>query len=315
MGELLVRLLAFQRLGHALKDRWCIFDILLVVLLVFETWILGTVAAVSGVSITGRGLKLMNVFRVLRLLRVLRLARVLQFVPELMVIVRGLGIALRAIIVVLSLLAIIIFVGAIIFRGMLEQSTLGTNRFSTVPSAMGTLMLDCTLSGARGTHLIREAYRESIWYAGMLLFFVLLANVTIMGVLAGLLVQTVKTVAEVEKEEKSVKDLISTMEELWRWVLQHDTDNSGTIDEREFNRLLAIKETALIFSTMGVDVEGMVNVSGFIFDQHGGHMGRRDFLNMVLDLRGGKKATVKDHMETRKFVKGELNRALHARGN
>merc|ERR550532_1504350 len=108
----------------------------------------------------------------------------------------------------------------------MDGTDIGKKRFPNVPNAMGTLMLDCTLSGSRGTPLIREAYKESFLYAGMVLCFVLLSNVTMMGVLAGLLVQTVKTVAETEKEAKTLKDLFRTMEALWKWALQHDKDNS-----------------------------------------------------------------------------------------
>merc|ERR1719362_2394920 len=223
-----------------------------------------------------------------------------------MVIVRGIGIALRAIAIVLMLLTGIIYVGAIVFRGLLEGTALGTIWFRDVPTAMGTLMLDCTLSGSRGTHLIREAYKESAAFAGLLLAFVLLSNVTMMGVLAGLLVQTVKTVAEAEKEEKTLKDLVSTMDTLWAWALKHDEDKSGTIDEMEFRNMIGFKETAKILRRMNVDVEGLVSVASFVFQQHEGKLDKKNFMNMVLDLRGSQKATVKDHMESRKHLHAEL---------
>ena len=47
----------------------------------------------------------------------------------------------------------------------------------------------------------------------VLFIFVLIANITCMGVLSGLLVQTVKTVAECEKEEKEVKVRLFMLEE------------------------------------------------------------------------------------------------------
>eukprot|EP00419_Tripos_fusus_P038430 CAMPEP_0172785780 /NCGR_PEP_ID=MMETSP1074-20121228/205620_1 /TAXON_ID=2916 /ORGANISM="Ceratium fusus, Strain PA161109" /LENGTH=345 /DNA_ID=CAMNT_0013622793 /DNA_START=44 /DNA_END=1079 /DNA_ORIENTATION=- len=97
LAELLVRLFAFQLVRDSLRDRWIVFDVVLVVLYVFETWILGITAAVVDRTLTGGGFKLIVIFRVLRLLRVLRLARVLQHLPELMVIIHGLSRALRAI--------------------------------------------------------------------------------------------------------------------------------------------------------------------------------------------------------------------------
>jgi len=148
-------------------------------------------------------------------LRVLRLVRILRHVPQLMVIVRGLGIALRAVGCVLILLLTIIYAGAIVCRGLFEGSEFGKEWFPSVLTSMGTLMLECTLSGSRGTELMREAYAEHPFNAFLLLLFVLLANVTMMGILAGILVQTVRTVAEVEREEKTVRELVKTIKELW----------------------------------------------------------------------------------------------------
>jgi len=277
--------------------------------LIFETWILGTISAVSGSDFTRGHLKTVVVFRVLRtlrLLRILRLVRILQHLPQLMVIVRGLGIALRAVACVLFLLLTIIYVGAILARGLFEGSSFGDEWFPSVTASMGTLMLECTLSGSRGTGLMREAYAEHPLYAVLLLLFVLLANVTMMGILAGILVQTVRTVAEAEREEKTVKELVKRMENLWNVVQHHDTDSDGKISASEFNALVSERDTARIMQTMDVDVEGLLNVSGFVFEQKKGRLGRQDFMTMVLDLRGCKKSTVKDHMETRKFIHSQV---------
>jgi len=301
LAECMTRLMAFQKLREALRDRWTVFDIALVVLLILETWILGTAAAVSHTTLGGSGFKFVVIFRVLRLLRVLRLARVLQHLPELMVIIRGLGRAMRAIIVVLVLLGIVIYVGAITCKAAMKDTAIGEEWFSTVPASMGTLMLDCTLSGSRGTALMREAWDVHPIYGFLILLFVLVANVTMLGVLTGLLVQTVKTVAEVEKEEKSVRQLVRTMDELWTLMLSLDDDHNGKIDVGEFMDLLSSKQTSRILHTLDVDVEGLANISAFVFEQNHGRLGRKEFLQMILDLRNSKKATVKDHIETRKF--------------
>merc|ERR1712223_1558981 len=110
-------------------------------------------------------------------------------------------------------------------------------------------MLDCTLSGARGTGIMRAAWRVHPIFRIMVMLFVLVSNVTMLGVLTGLLVQTVKTVAEVEKEEKSVKQLVRTMEDLWSMMLSGDANDDGKIDMLEFTELLSVKETAKILRT------------------------------------------------------------------
>jgi len=304
--EILTRFLAFENIRNTTKDFWCMFDLTLVALFVFETWFVASVTSIFDVQMNGDSLRIMVIFRILRLLRVLRLARVLQHVPELMVIIRGIGIACRAIAVVLALLLIIVYVGAIVFRVALEGTPLGLSRFPDVPAAMGTLLLECTLSGNRGTSLMREAFNQHPACAMLVLVFVLLANVTIMGVLTGLLVQTVKTVAEVEKEEKMVKELVRTMNQLWGLVMEHDVDYDGFISTAEFWHLMELPDTVPLLQALDVDVEGLVNVSNFIFEQHNERLSRSEFLRVILDLRGSKKATVKDHMETRKFVSAQI---------
>jgi voltage-gated sodium channel len=308
--EAMVRIMAFRHIRYAFMDFWVTFDTLLVSFLIIETWVLGTISAVSGSSFTEGRLKTVVAFRVLRLfrlLRVLRLVRLLRHVPQLMVIVRGLGIALRSVACVLILLLIIIYAGAIVCKGLFEGSPFGKEWFPTVMASMGTLMLECTLSGSRGTGLMREAYTEHPVYAFLLLLFVLLSNVTMMGILAGILVQTVRTVAEVEKEDKTFGNLVKTIKNVWNMAVDIDSDGDGTVSAEEFGDLIKRGDTARVMHAMDVDVEGLISLSGFIFDQNQGRLGRQAFLQMVLDFRrGNKKATVKDHMETRKFIRSEF---------
>jgi hypothetical protein len=288
------------------------FDAALVLLIVFETWLMPAVVTLSGSPSGGAGsnMRVLVVFRTLRLLRVLRLGRVLRSLPELLVIVRGVVIASRGVSVVLVLLGFIIYVGAVVFRVLLEGTHLGAMHFSTVPVAMGTLLIECTLSGAKGGPLLREANEEHFLFSLMLLLFVLLANVLMMGVVGGLLVQTVRAVAEAEKEESTVRAIAEAMDQVWERVIFHDSDGDGCIDEAELQELIADKEACKKLSSLGVDVEGMTNVCGFIFKQHNGRLSKPQFKRMVLELRGRELAKVKDHFETRKFLHAELELQL-----
>jgi len=253
-------------------------------------------------------MKLIIILRVLRLLRIMRLARVVRVLPELMVIIRGLGRALRAIMVVLILIGIFIFVAAILFTVLLEDTTLGQDKFPNMTTSIGTLMLDFILSGSRGTALMRSAWDVQPIFGVLMLLFVLLANITMLGVLTGLLVQTVKTVAEVEKEEIAGQQLASTMGELWKDMFDLDSNDNGKIRQHEFNELLSSKETARVLHTLNIDVEALADVSDFVFAQNNGSIGRQTLLEMAFDVRNNNKATVKDHIETRRFVQAEMFR-------
>mmetsp|Transcript_69710 Transcript_69710/g.215524 ORF Transcript_69710/g.215524 Transcript_69710/m.215524 type:complete len:624 (-) Transcript_69710:74-1945(-) len=317
LAELLIRVLAFSDKRNALKEFWIIFDAVLVFLLVGETWVVSAIVAIFGLDQQADAkshLRAFVAFRILRLLRVLRLARVLRRLPELMVIARAMAIAFRAISVVLMLLGVIIYMGAIVFRVVLEGTAVGHDHFQSVTHSMGTLLLELTLSGARGGPLIREASRESLAYSAMMLLFVLLANVTVMGVLGGLLVQTVKTVAEMEKEEMQVKSMTTTMDELWEIITcETEADGHGRIHEGQLKRLLADARAAKLLQKNAVDLEGLTAVSALICEESDGMLTKPQFKRMVLDLRGKNFAKVKDHVETRRFVSGLLKRA--ARGS
>jgi len=277
-----------------------LFDIALALFVVFETWVF------TAVPILVTNLRMVSVFRTLRLVRMLRLIKVFQHIPELMVIVRGLGIALRAILVVLALLGLIIYVSAIIFRVLLEDTTLGATQFPTVLTSMGTLLLDGVLAGHKGAPIIREAYDQHPISSMLFFFFVLLTNVTMMGVLAGLLVQTVKTVAEVEKEEKATSHMLNMMRQFWKLLIDSDEDHDGCISEAELHKLLRHRRATKLLHKMDVDPIVLIEVMDFLFTQRGGALSQAEFNRVVLDLRGSKKATFKDHVETRKFIHTQL---------
>merc|ERR1719264_1547037 len=138
-----------------MKDFCFVFDALLAFLIVLETWVLPVVLLLVKIKISSSSLGFLLVLRILRLLRVLRLGRVLREVPELLVVIRGTAIAFRAILVVILLLTIIIYMGGIVFTVILEGTAIGADRFPSVRSSMGTLLIEGTLSGAKGGPMIR----------------------------------------------------------------------------------------------------------------------------------------------------------------
>merc|ERR1719410_1838472 len=97
------------------------------------------------------------------------------------------------------------------------------------------------------------------------------------------------------------------MDELF---VEMDKEGNKQIEQEEFSRTFALKDTARHLRSLDIDVEGLATVSDFIFHQRGGSISRKEFLHMVLDVRSNKKATVKDHIETRRFVEAKLLQSL-----
>jgi len=304
--ELAIRLLAFQRIRDVVKDFWCVFDFLLVAFIILETWVLWVMIKAFDMQLSDNNIRMLAVLRMLRLVRVLRLIKLFRYMPELLVIVRGIGVAIRAISMVFALLFLVIYVGAIIFRVLLEGSPLGTEHFETVMHAMGTLLLDCALSGTRGGPLMREAYSQHPIHSILIFAFVLLTNVTMMGLLVGLLVQTIKKVAEVEEDEKKEIRNKKTMHDFWRLINDVDENSDGYITIDEFHKLLSQRESVRLLKKMDVDPEGLVLLSDFVFAEGDGRLSQVDFNQWVLDMRGTQRGTIKDHIVTRKFVATKL---------
>merc|ERR1719329_994103 len=313
--ELLAQILAFRCKRDFLRDMAFVFDALLVLLVVAETWLIPLVHAANG-SRSGEGsnMRIALVFRLLRFLKVLRLGKVLRQLPELLIIVRGVLMAYKAISFTILLLAMIVYAGGLVFRVLLDGTALGADSFATVPMAMGTLLIEATLSGSRGGSLLQETYSAHPACAACMLLYIVLANITMMGVLGGLLVQAVKTVTEFEKAHIDFVELLKDLNVIWTLALQHDNNKDNCICLQEFEEIMADSESVRKLKSAGVDMESLAMCSGFIFEQHGqdGKLTRQQFMQCVLDHQGKQAAKVKDHVQTRRYMHSQLQAFFQA---
>jgi len=116
--ELLIRFFAFRHLRFILKDWWFMFDGLLVLFMVLETWVFEIIQAIVGNSGDGF-LSKFSVLRLLRLLRLTRMTRLIREVPELMTLLKGMVSAARAVSFILFFLLLCMYVFAIVFTAQL----------------------------------------------------------------------------------------------------------------------------------------------------------------------------------------------------
>ena len=75
-------------------------------------------------------------FITFRLLRVALLVRVMRTIPEIVVVIRGISTALRAIFVVLLLVGFLTYITAIVLRLVLEDAAFGAKHCNSIPSCM-----------------------------------------------------------------------------------------------------------------------------------------------------------------------------------
>lgn len=307
--EWAVRFGAFEVKANGLKDAWFVFDSVLCALMAGETWVLSLVMLMFGAASGGMGdASLLKAFKLVRLVRMARVIRLLNALPELMVVIKGMAVATRAVSCTVLLMLLIIYVFAVAFRQLSDDSAFGDKHWPNVPTTMRYLLLQGTAPDLY--HPAVEIWDENVFYALLFLFYILVVSITVMNMLVGVLVGVVNTVAAVEKEQLMVNfvqtNLCSLLENQ-----KIDRDNSGTISRDEFEDLIQLPEAMRSLTQMGVDVVGLVDLADFIFQDY--HYKDReipfaDFMELIMQLRGSNQATVKDIVDLRKFITQEINK-------
>jgi len=262
----------------------------------------------------------LKLIRLVRLTRMARMARLLRAMPELLILIKGIGVASRSVAFTLLLLIVIMYFYAIVLRQLVGQlmSSDGPDLieiyFPSVPDAMMSLLLDGVLPDQ--AQIVRDLSFHSPILAAIVLSFIMLASLTVMNMLVGVLCEVVSVVSAVEKEQLTVgyvkSQLLTCLEELG---VDRESEEQGDLDDgdvklagvtkTEFQKLLIHPAAAQIIQEIGVDVVGLVDMADYIFkdDQE---LSFTEFIDLILRLRGTNHCTVKDIMEMRKHVMKEV---------
>mmetsp|Transcript_64950 Transcript_64950/g.186640 ORF Transcript_64950/g.186640 Transcript_64950/m.186640 type:complete len:751 (-) Transcript_64950:97-2349(-) len=314
--EWFVRFKSFARKRNGLRDGWFVFDTLLVLMMVMETWVLSCVMIASGsAGLEGLGnASILRMARLARLTRMVRMARLLRAMPELMILIKGIAAATRSVFFTLCLLCLLLYIFGIAFTQLTEKSEVGDFYFPNVPASMYTLLMCGTLMDNIGEPL-KQLGDLSFFFAALYLLFVLLATITVMNMLIGVLCEVVSAVAATEKESLTVSFLHGQLKSVMK-TSGLDKDNDGRISKQEFSTLLEYPTACRALKEVGVDVINLVDNIDFIFpedeqmdgdDEGAAYVERQlsfgDFMELVLMLRGSNNATVKDIVDLRKFIK------------
>jgi len=133
----------------------------------------------------------------------------LNALPELMILIKGMFVATRAVSCTVLLMLMIIYVFAVLFRQLTDGTELGATVFPSVTASMRFLMLSACIPDL--TDVTNEIWEHGWGFAAVFMFFVLVVTITVMNMLVGVLVGVVDTVAIVEREQMMVNFVKSNL--------------------------------------------------------------------------------------------------------
>jgi len=297
--ELFIRLMAYRDKLNALRDPWYIFDGVLVLLMVWETWIQVLLYLTVGAASFeyGRAATVFRVFRLARLTRVARTGKLLRSAPELMILSKAIVLALRSVMAVLVMLTLVLYVFAILFVELLSGSHVGESKFENVPQAMNYLLIQ--LLCGFDVEFMTNMVNTGLVYYVIYLIFVLLANMTIMNMLIGILCEVVAGVSEAEKEDNFLKDIKTHLNAMSSKI---DADGDKRVSREEFLQIMTNYELVHALNGTGVDVIAFVEYASFVYQDEAVELSCDDFIRLISQFRGNRVATVKELVGTRKYL-------------
>lgn len=299
LGELSIRLGAYQSLIGAVKDPWIVVDSLLVLGMILETWIFFMILQFAEVDIGLIDQSSLRLLRVLRVSRVARIVRILRALPELLILVKALGVATRSVFFTFCLLMLTIYLFALACTTIGKDTTSGMEFFSTLGTSMFTLFFH----GLFGFDLPRIAtiiFADNVALSIVFCLYLVCAPLTMLNLLVAVLVEVVGVLAIAEQE---------MVQNQYEWdqmrlaLGELSEDDNITVDQ--FKKLLDKREALIAMRALGIDVIAMLETPQLIFGETSS-LSFSDFIETILALRDSNTATVRDINTLAKRIISEI---------
>jgi hypothetical protein len=311
--EIIFRMVAFG--SRNLRDGWFLFDFVLVVFMVIETWVLVIIEAIFG----GEGGGLLSKFSTLRLLRLTRLTRLMTSLPELLTLVRGMLNAARAVGAVLLFMVLLMYIFAIVFTAQLgdpdaperkmdpywvrDADPTGVELFGS----MGDSMMSLFTRGLLGDNLAEtlQAIKDrggmaegdfscedpsdvetcertggALWLMWVFILFMIISAFCVLNMLVGILCEVIDGTAKDEMEQNNVLSLRSSIFDSFASVISTmDTSGDDHITKNEWKAMRLNEAVRSAFVGIGVEEEFL----DLRLDQMEEHLFGRIDKNKLLD--------------------------------
>lgn len=267
--------------------------------MVWETWIMPFLGNLQGLG-------QLSVLRLLRLLRITRMAKLMRAFPELLMIIKGLVAAIRAVAWTAILLVLITFTTSIVFTSQYHQGHMTDEQidelddddpkkaiwscFGDMGKSMLTLLIQGTIlddvTAASDAIRMQENWE---WMETVFILYILLNSFMMLNMLVGILVEVVGSTKEAESERiarESARESIMTI------FKSMDTDRSGTITQDEFKGMKKDEDIMNAFEELGIKAKHFEMYGQLLFatpGKNGGapEMSFKGLLDAICRLRPG----------------------------
>ncbi|CAE7582215.1 Scn10a [Symbiodinium sp. KB8] len=262
--EILIRFFGFKRWRFMFEDSWFLFDALLVILMVLETWILPLLSEFDS-RLNSDALDNVKLIRLFRMLRLGRIFRILRFHPEMRLLVKSIARAMNAVFNILFLLVLVTYLFAIIFTSQLAKPGTKTvnvdldeaeakQLFANMVSSMLSLFTHGVLADelAFAFLVIKEDSVPLFWLFAV---FVVFSGITLLNMLIGVLCQVVADNSREHEKNQILVDLKSSLEDAFEAL---DTSQDGIISEEEFKQMKTDPNVMEIFFRLGMEESAII---------------------------------------------------------
>jgi hypothetical protein len=243
----------------------------------------------------------LRLVRVLKFCRMARVVRLLRSVPEILILLKGVAVAYRAVFFSQLLVFVIVYIFAIAYFRLLEGTDVGREYFPDLSQAMLTLFFrGCFFEGL--PDLADAMFKESFILGIVLLVFVMIAPLTALNLVVGILVHVVDVLEASEKEEGAQVFLEDAVMRVFNALDQND---DGMLDYEEFQSLLQNESIIRALTECGLDVLNVAEHPEALYKGEDS-IAMKEFISEMLSLRSDKVATVKDMFTMKRMLLLEI---------
>jgi len=212
------------------------------------------------------------------------------------------------------MLLVLMFMFGMVLKSFAEgEPAMQELKMDSVGGAMWVLLINGTFMDAVGD-VLNVLKDVSSLYAGIMLAFIFLSNLTMLNMLIGILCEVVSRVTAEEGDSAAKEDLEMKVLDILEC---YDVEDDKHLRRPEFAQMMSNPDMHRILQDQDIDPNDVAKLEDVLFEEIGQdredggdnasekrykELSFSDFLEKVIQLRGGNNATVTDIVELRNYL-------------